>query len=1136
MLFRGSPRSLIAFFLVNLGLLGVSIPASAQDLRARITGIVFDPDGRAVAGAVIRAANLATNVERTTRSNQTGAFSMLYLPSGDYLLSVEADGFRRLLRENLTLGSEDHVALTLHLSLGPVRDSITVSAERPTLATGSASRGSTVAAREIENLPNNGRNVYQLVWAAPGVIKASTYWGSMENFAVGNASSAMINGGIEGENETLLDGVTNTQPNRDINYQPPLESVEEVETLTSVYDASYGRFGGGVIALTTKSGSNSFHGTLHETNKTASLAANPWGLNALGEHKPHFVNNTFGATLSGPIVKSRLFFMGSYEGLRQRASDDDSEFVAPAALREGDFSNHPRTIYDPLTTRAEGGSEVRDPFAGNRIPQSRLDPIALAALAYTPLPNLAGREYPNDNYALFAAEKVDYDQTLFKVDYNVSSADRVYFSYGKLYFTEHDANLFGVDSPADPNRKSPLTRDYERWVADWTRTIGPATTLNLRAGLGRAVETRGNPTARGFDPRDLGFADDLVSRFSFLQFPLFNFQGAYTQIGSEQVFIRDAADSWSYQANLHRSAGRHLLNAGAELRIYNENSRNPGFASGRYIFTRRFTQADPLSGDSASGDELAGFLLGYPWSGSVDSNIDPAFQGRYATLFFQDNWSPHPRLTLNLGVRWDYERPYAERFNRMLAGFAFDQPSPIDAAVPELDLRGGLLFADGGDNLRLASNPDRNNIQPRIGVAWRAGKHWVLRGGYGLYYLGSTGGQPTTGFSAATSLISTVDAGRTPRVGLDNAFPEGLLEPIGSTLGLASRLGQGISFGDRRRVSPYSHQYSLSVQRMLPGGFVLDAAYSGNEIRRYPVDVNLNALPAETLHQPNSYFSELVPNPMEGLIPNNASKNRAEIARGDLLRPYPQYGSLRMSGVSIGRSSYHSLQTRLTRAYSNGLTFNVAYTISKTLEQLNFLNDQDFRFDDPDSSRLERRLAEFDVPQKFAALTTYELPFGKGKPLGSQLRGAAGALISGWRLNSQLTIQSGFPIEFPNAAPLEARSAKLPDAQVTLERAFDTSLFPRTPPNMPLRDFPSRFPDVRLQPLQNLDLSLAKHTRLTERLGLEIRAEFLNATNHPWFSSLHSRGADVTREQFGWYEQEEQNQNRQIALVAKLRW
>ncbi len=1089
-----------------------------------------------VAGAVVSAVNLATNVRSETRSNHAGSFALLYLPTGEYELTVEADGFRRLVRKNLSLGSEDHIALQLELALGELRDSITVSASSTALDTATASRGAAVTTREIENLPNNGRNVYQLVWAAPGVIKASTYWGSMENFAVGNASSAMINGGIEGENETLLDGVTNTQPNRDVNYQPPLESVEEVETLTSVYDASYGRFGGGVIALTTKSGSNSFHGTLHETNKTASLAANPWVLNSLGEQKPHFVNNTFGATLSGPIVKSRLFFMGSYEGLRQRASDDDSTFVAPAALREGDFSDHPRTLYDPLTTRKQGGGEIRDPFADNRIPQSRLDPIALAALAYTPLPNLPGRGFPNDNYALFAAEKVDYDQTLFKVDYNFSAADRVYFSYGKLYFTEHDANLFGADSPADPNRKNPLTRNYERWVADWTRTLGPATTFNLRAGLGRAVETRGNPTARGFDPRELGFSNDLVSRFGFLQFPLFDFQGAYTQIGSQQVLIRDAADSWSYQANLHRSAGRHLLNAGAEFRIYNENSRNPGFASGRYVFTRRFTQADPQRGDSVSGDELAGFLLGYPWTGSVDRNIDPAFQGRYSTLFLQDDWSLHPRLTLNLGVRWDYERPYAERYNRMLAGFAFDQPSPIDAAVPELDLRGGLLFADGGDDLRLASNPDRNNIQPRIGVAWRPGENWVLRGGYGLYFLGSTGGQPTTGFSASTPLVSTVDAGRTPRVGLANAFPEGLLEPIGSSLGLASRLGQGLSFQDRNRVSPYSHQYSLSLQRALPGDFGLEVGYSGNEIRRYPVSVNLNAPPADLLDRPNSYFNELVPNPMEGLIPNNASRNRAEIARGDLLRPYPQYGSLRMSGVSIGRNSYHSLQSRLTRAYSSGLTLNISYTISKTLEQLSFLNDQDYRFNEPDSSRLEKRLAEFDVPQKFASLTTYELPFGKGKAFGAQHGGAIGALISGWRLHSQLTIQSGFPIEFPNAAALEARSARLPNSQVTLQRAFDTSLFPRIPFDGQLRDFPTRFPDVRLRPLQNLDLGVAKHTRLSERLGLEIRAEFLNATNHPWFSSLHSRGADVTREQFGWYEQEEQNQNRQIALVAKLRW
>ncbi len=401
--------------------------------------------------------------------------------------------------------------------------------------------------------------------------------------------------------------------------------------------------------------------------------------------------------------------------------------------------------------------------------------------------------------------------------------------------------------------------------------------------------------------------------------------------------------------------------------------------------------------------------------------------------------------------------------------------------------------------------------------------------------------QPNTGFSAPTGLVASNDGGLTPRANLVDAFPEGLIKPQGSSLGLASFLGQNLSVGYLSRPLPYSHQYSFGFQRELPGGWLAEASYSGNQSRRLPVSANVNVLPVSELNKADTYYTERVNNPMRGLIPLNSSKNAATIPRQDLLLPYPHFGSLTVTSIPIGKLSYHSMQSKIQRRFAQGMTLLVAYTIGKTLEQVTFLNNQNFNRADIDSSRLEKRLTEYDVPQKLASIVTYELPFGRNKPLLANAGRALDLFVGGWQVNAQVTIQSGFIADHPNAAPLDKRSAKLPADQIGIYNAWDKTLYQpggRRPLNLTytLRDFPTRFPDVRLYPLKNFDISIGKTTKLTERVGFQIRAEFLNAFNHPWFSRLDSRATDITRPEFGWYTREEQNQNRLIALVAKIVW
>jgi hypothetical protein len=320
-----------------------------------------------------------------------------------------------------------------------------------------------------------------------------------------------------------------------------------------------------------------------------------------------------------------------------------------------------------------------------------------------------------------------------------------------------------------------------------------------------------------------------------LQFPRFNLGTTYSPLGVAAARNYETDDTWSLQPNLSWSHGRQTFKFGAEFRRYTQNLLQPGSADGIYTFSKLWTQANPLRADALSGNEFASFLLGLPVTDTnsrVDRNIDASYRNGYYALFVQDDWKVTQTRTLNLGVRWDYEAPRTERYNRMVRGFAFVQPSPLASQVPGLNLTGGLLYAGSSGDSRLAFNPDKKHLEPRIGVAWRFAPNWVIRTGYGLAYLGQSSNGPPTGFSRPTPLIASTDGNITPAVSLTDPFPtslypNGLLQPIGSSQGLATNLGQPISAQYLERPLPYSHQYSIGFQRELRSGWLVDAAYSG---------------------------------------------------------------------------------------------------------------------------------------------------------------------------------------------------------------------------------------------------------------------------------------------------------------------
>jgi len=1139
-----------------------TIPGSAQEVRASIAGTVSDASGAPVAGATVTVTNLAQNVSTSTQTTDAGSYLTPFLAPGAYRLAVERAGFKKFVRENITLQAQDRPRIDVRLEVGDLAQSVTVTDSVSALQTETASRSQVIANELIAHVPTQGRNPFQIMWAAPGVIKTGD-WRYLRPFDIGGTSGFSVNGGPNRENEVLLDGISNVRGNRTVIHVPTMETVQEFKVLTNSYDAQYGRTGGGVVSIVTRSGGNQFHGTLYEYFQAEELNANQSELNRNGTPKPPNNINTFGFQASGPVYapkvfdgRNRLFWLLSYEGMRQRSADPGVARFPLDEWRTGDFSTLFNAqgaqviIHDPLTTAANGN---RTPFAGNRIPAARIHPIAREALKFYPSPNSPGEGPARLNNYIFPSRWVaDMDEWIGRMDWAINSKNNFYFRYGQNPFSEFRGLVWGGSNAAEPTGNAPLIRNGRNWTFDWTSTLSPRMTFNLRAGLSRWEETTGNSFGANFDPRTLGFDAALVSQFTRLQFPNFTL-GSYQAIGSNRLMAIATNDSYTVQPNLNYVVGSHFLKFGAEGRRYNDNTNNPGLASGTYAFGRNWTQARALQADATSGDELATFLLGFPSSASVDRNIDPAFSNFYYVLFVQDDWKLTPKLTLNMGLRWDYEAPRFERFDRMVRGFDFNAASPLASRAPSAGLKGAVLFASSDGQPRRSFEPDRNNFQPRIGAAYRLSSKLVIRGGYGLFYLGQNENGSNQGFSQRTNAVVSTDGNLTPAVNLTNPFanlPGGrLLAAVGNSLGAASFLGESLGVNFLDRPLPYSHQYSFDIQRELPGDLLLDVGYVGNTLRRMPVSTAVNVIPAHELGRrtpagaiDTAYYTTRIANPLAGLIPNNAGKNAATIPRQDLLMPYPHYANVGLNNIPIGRQQHHGLLVKLNRRFSGGLSFLAGYSIGKTLEQVSMLNAQDFSLGNPYSTPLEKRSAnQIDVPQKFVIAGIWELPFGKGKPYGASWSGPLNFALGGWQINYDITYQSGWTVDYPNAGQVRAGSARLDSP--TQGRYFDTSLWEdssgrRVPRQEPftLRNFPTRFGDVRVPGYQNWDASVSKFFPIREQIRAQFRFEMVNAFNKPWFPRMQGQALDVASASFGQLDAVQRNLPRFIKLVMHLYW
>ncbi len=1121
--------------------------AFSQEFRATVIGRVLDPSGAAVYGATVEVRNVETREAAHAQTDSQGNYTVPLLRPGAYDVVVTVSGFKRFVREGLILNIGQTAAIEIKLEMGGVAEQVTVTDERPLLDAAKADRGGIVDRQRVHELPLNARNPMTLSMLATGV----GYAGPMANqrpFDNPGIGQWSVNGGAGLQNEFLLDGAPNntmTGPvssGHGIAYVPPVDSVQEFKIQTNSYDAQYGKTGGGIINVSLKSGTNNLHGTVYEFARRNGWDANSFQNNSRGAPRSGHYLDQYGLQAGGPIVLPKLydgrnksFFMANYEGYREGTPQPYTLSVPEPEMRNGDFSRlvdgqgRRIVIYDPTTGRDVGGVWTRDPFAGNVIPAGRVNAIARNVLGFMPKPNTStpSAGYSSQNYYVSGGENVsdqDFYNLVVKIDQNLGDRNRLFFRHASNDFRLRSSTN-GIRRAPGEQGNQPQHKINDGYVLDWVGTPKPSLVLNLRVSDNHFISRVATEGNSNFDMTRLGFPASLVSALpNGPYFGLYQFDG-YLPMG------RFASESDTNTVAGHPTvtyiAGSHTIKSGVDMRwtqVGNKNPSNPFLLAASTNFTQRtYNRADALSGNS-----IATWLLGTPTSGQVNYTPFLINLYKYYAPYVQDDWKITPRLTLNLGLRFDFNIAPNERYNRMTRGFDSDATNPVDQlinrkqfpAVPTL--KGGLLFAGVKGMPRTATDVSRPNPQPRLGAAYRVGNRLVLRGGWGRYHLDLTNDIiQSNGFSQSTPLVASLDSARTalPNV-LNDPFPSGVQLPPGNSLGLQTFLGQAFSFVNSKFELPHVNQFSLGFQYELPWSSKIDVSYVGSRSSNLSGSRTFNEYDLAFRKSCNLmeggnplYCDQQLPNPFKGLAPfaGTGSFTAPSLSRAALASPYPEFGNLTQIYRNDGRTWYNSLQMTFERRFKSGLNLTVAYTLSKMVEE-NAWNDV--------QQNVKRRgLSDLDQTHRLAVASVYELPFGKGKRFLNTSHGLWNRLIGGWQNSVIFSWRTGQPWTLPGNV-LYLKEARLStihwaqsqvygvkpcvaqwndDGTITMQR-FSTAAgctdynFLVTPRYAP-RFTPTNDGRLRMYSAPQADISLNKSTQLTERLALQFRAEAFNVTN-----------------------------------------
>jgi hypothetical protein len=1102
----------------------------AQNITATLLGTVTDSTHAVIPSAKVTVTEVSTNQQSEISTSQLGSYEVPYLKPGTYNVSVSASGFKTLIEQGVELLVDSRLRLDFTLEAGSVETSVVISGEEPLIDSQTASLGQVVTTRSVQGLPIQGRNVFDLAILSPGVnvnpaalgAVASTGSVSTPLFVLSDVS---INGGRYRTNDFLLDGISIMLPeNNDFALSPTPDGTQEFKIMTNGFGPQFGRSGGGVVNVVTKSGSKDWNGTLYEFYRDNQLAANNYFANAQGIPRPPSHFNLFGATFGGPIIRNKTFFFVEYQGNRQLLSTGGQLATVPtAAQREGDFSQTlnstgaPITIYDPHSTVASGSGYARTVYPGNKIPMSEIDPVALKMLSYVPLPNRPGQGPAQiNNYVWTSNQYQNSDQWSVRVDHRFTERHSL---FGRVTRNTGDAGASGPfgSSPADSALGIDLSHVVNGVIND-TLTLTPTFLVNLRAGVTRRYEGR-TPLHGTFPLSNLGFPSALTAAVQQQSFPniLFTQNSSWGDPSGDA--IRRGNTLYTIVGDSTILRGRHTLVAGTDIRLYQQTVFQSSADNGQFSFSPGFTQGpNPLQSTLTSGSDFASFLTGY---GSGTFNYVPsiAVQNWYWALYFNDSIKFN-RLTLSAGLRYDYAQPPNERHNRF-SDFDLNAASPVQVAgLPNLK---GVLFHPGQNGLpRGQFDSFWGSFGPRIGVVYSVNAKTVISAGYGIYYSPRFGTTGTAAFGTAGAVLtaawlSSLD-GVTPLNPLSNPFP-GSLFPPPTNQAQQLLFGQSLSIMDPKNITDtYSQQRNLSIQRELPGDMLLEIGYAGNKGTHLPANPDFDQLDP-TYQSLGAGLTSQVTNPFYGLVPTGVLSTPT-VARGQLLRPYPQYTGLNTASPvlaqNIGASSYNALEVKLDKRFSKGLALLVSYTKAKVIDNASGRIFGVTGYQPPPQNsfdlKAERSVSEGDMAQQLVISHILELPFGHGRQWLGNTPKFVDLLIGGWNANGALTATSGFPLELtstgnsgvysgtlrPNTT---GQSAKLGGStESKLSKFFNTSVF-SIPASYTFGNASRTLPNVRAPGRFEYDLAAEKNFPLKDRLSGLFRAEAFNLTNAPYFGA-----------------------------------
>ncbi|HTM49225.1 MAG TPA: TonB-dependent receptor [Bryobacteraceae bacterium] len=1149
----------------------------AQDFRATISGQVTDATGAALAGARVKAVQRNTNQAIERETNADGFYTLTYLQPSTYDVEVTREGFRKSRREAISLLVAEKLELSFTLEVGQVTQEVTVtSGPSELIQTADASGGLNFDSLMTSEYALNGRQVYMMMDLTPGVLFTQEEFGAT-GFSGTRGwdvnSNFTMSGGKVGTNSFGLNGAPISLTGQ-FQLAPNVDAIQEFKVMTNTYDASLGRTGGGSVNTTVKSGSNAWHGNLSEYMRNNVLDANYTQLNAAGKRRGKHIVNQFSGTIGGPIRRNKDFIFVSFEGWRERVPFPVVADTPPLDLRDGQhFSKYNSLIYDPLTSHpCVNGSDVpgtcstsyiRDQFPGNVIPPSRFSPIGQKILGFYPTQNYPGTV---DNYVAGTGGKYRYEQPMARWDHAINDHNRLY-----TLFTFQDGseyrNQTGIPGPAASGNIYSRRRNINI-ITDWTRILSPSAIFDLRVSFGRYGQRFPNVDgSSGVTAESLGMTQMIHAPTSTVTAPpriaIDQFANLFGNGANLQTWR--AENQWNIVPTVTMTSGAKTFRFGVDLLYAMQGQGDIGLANGYLQFTRGGTwryanRTSALNVQDGSG--IADVLLGIPHGGQLDWNDTYYRTWPYFGLFIQNDWKVRRNLTLNLGLRYDVQIPWVERWNRANTGFDYSVKNPLsdqiiakwrefktayDRANPRFPypdappaIYGGKSFIQPNGSRRIYAT-DWTNLQPRIGVAWRFLGATVLRTGFGIYHRTATQAGQTDGFSQTTPYTRSTDgdlfpsAGLTGPYSLQNPFPDGIVQPSGSALGLLTNVGNAVTYDGRQRPIPRTFQYSFGLQRRLMWNILLDASYVGSVTNHDAIPINTDywgydfnqaafALPA--------FGDTTVNNPFFGILPTNRTRGSgATVQRRELFRQYPLFPNVTNNTMPWGRYRYDSLQMRVDKRFTGGrsaageLTLVFSYTFSKQFQQANYLNTWNFEHEKP-----VKELVAYDKPQNISLSGFWGLPFGKGRHFAAHSNKMATAFIGGWRVNWTFRYTSGNPIAGINAQNTCGGALLLESQSHDRWWNNDKSCW-KANPSYWIRNVEDRYAWLRQMDNITVNMAAAKEFPLTERWKIQLRGEAFNLANRPIYRPASTTFTDVN---FGRLSIEQQNFPRNIQVSAKL--